>query len=162
MNVYERLFHVLNQAKVRYLVVGGVAVNLHGYPRFSADVDLLLFLEKDNLKVFGDTLRRLGYAERLPVPVEKLADRRQVKRWMKEKNLKAFSFVPPSDSPLHVDIIVSESLQFDTFAARSVVKKKDALRIPVVSIHDLIQMKKRAGRPQDKIDIEALQKLQNI
>lgn len=68
MNVYERLFHVLNQAKVRYLVVGGVAVNLHGYPRFSADVDLLLFLEKDNLKVFGDTLRRLGYAARLPVP----------------------------------------------------------------------------------------------
>lgn len=50
MKVFEKVFRELNRTKVKYLVVGGVAVNLYGYLRFTGDLDVLLLLEEKNLK----------------------------------------------------------------------------------------------------------------
>jgi hypothetical protein len=44
------LFAALGQAQARYLVVGGVAVVLHGHPRFTADLDLVVALDPDNVR----------------------------------------------------------------------------------------------------------------
>ena len=44
MNLFEKVFRELNKTRVKYLVVGGVAVNLYGYLRFTGDLDLLLLL----------------------------------------------------------------------------------------------------------------------
>ena len=49
MNIFEKVFRELNKTKVDYLVVGGVAVNLYGYVRFTGDLDLLVLL---NEKIF--------------------------------------------------------------------------------------------------------------
>jgi hypothetical protein len=57
----------LNDNQVRYLVVGGLAVVAHGYVRFTADVDLLLSVEPDNLRRAVDALSGLGYRARAPV-----------------------------------------------------------------------------------------------
>lgn len=48
MTVFEKVFRELNKTNVKYLVIGGVAVNLHGYVRFTGDLDLLLLLSKEN------------------------------------------------------------------------------------------------------------------
>lgn len=44
---YELVFRNLNKKKVRYVVIGGIAVNLHGIPRATADLDLMVDLEKE-------------------------------------------------------------------------------------------------------------------
>ena len=54
---FERLFSVLNRNKIRYLVVGGIAVNLYGIERATADIDLVVDLEDRNLKRFVSVIK---------------------------------------------------------------------------------------------------------
>ncbi len=95
MNIFEKIFKNLNTAKIKYLVVGGVAVNLHGYVRFTGDLDLLVLLEEKNLEKISKVMKKLGYSERLPVSVMSLKDEKQVNEWLEKKNMKAFTFNPP-------------------------------------------------------------------
>ena len=47
---YERIFRELANRNIKYLVIGGIAVNIHGYSRATGDLDIMLSLEKDNLE----------------------------------------------------------------------------------------------------------------
>lgn len=162
MNLFEKIFREFNVARIKYLVVGGVAVNLHGFVRFTGDLDILLLLEEKNLEKFDKVMSKLGYSERLPVSLMSLKDQKQVKSWLKEKNMLAFSFNPPKNNPLQIDIIIEESLKFDKIVKNKIIKKIDNVSIPVVSIDQLIKMKRRADRQQDITDLEALIQLKNL
>ncbi|MDP2642250.1 MAG: nucleotidyl transferase AbiEii/AbiGii toxin family protein [Candidatus Peregrinibacteria bacterium] len=162
MNVFEKVFKALNKAKVEYLVVGGVAVTLHGYARFTGDLDFVVFLERANLERMDKAVKKMGYTERLPISLVSLGDKKQVQKWVKEKNLKAFSYFPSNENPLQIDIIISESLKFEEIAKNKVLKKVGDLEIPVVSLKDLIKMKKKASRSQDLIDIEMLDNISKL
>lgn len=70
MNPYGRVFRALNEAKISYLVVGGVALNLLGYERFTGDLDILLALDRKNVQRMADCMRELGYQQRLPVSID--------------------------------------------------------------------------------------------
>ena len=162
MNLFEKVFKALNKARIKYLVVGGVAVNLHGYMRFTGDLDILLLLEEKNLEKMSKVMKKLNYLERLPVSIMELRDKKQVKKWLKEKGMKAYSFIPAKDNPLIIDIIMEESLKFDKIVKDKKLKKISGVSIPVVSIDELIKMKKKAGRPQDVMDLEALIQLKGL
>ncbi len=56
----EAIVHALNDAKVQYLIVGGLAVNAHGYERFTKDIDLVIGLEAENITRGLQTLLRIG------------------------------------------------------------------------------------------------------
>lgn len=159
MNVFQRIFQALNEHKVKYLVVGGVAVNLYGYLRFTGDLDILILLDEKNLQKIDAVMKKLGYTERLPVSVMELKNEKQVRQWLKEKNLKAFSFFPPNHMPLQIDILVEASLKFKSYASKKTSKHLGDIAIPVVSIEDLIKMKKKANRDKDRLDLEALLQL---
>lgn len=159
MNLFEEVFSALNQEKVKYLVVGGVAVNLHGFMRFTGDLDILLLLQDENLEKMDRVMKKLHYSERLPITIQSLSDVLKVKKWLKEKNMRAYSFFPPKNNPLQIDVIIEESLKFEDIVDRKIIKKISGVNIPLVSINDLIKMKKKASRPQDLIDLEALIKL---
>lgn len=162
MNIFEKVFKEFNKAGIKYLDVGGVAVSLHGYVRFTGDLDLLLLLDGKNLEKVDKVMHKLGYSERLPVSVMSLNDESQVKKWLKDKNIKAFSFVPPKDNPLQIDIVIEESLKFDKFFKDKINKRIENVTIPVASIDHLIKMKRKADRKQDMIDLEALIKLKKL
>ena len=66
----ERVLSALNTEGIRYLVVGGVAVVLHGHLRTTADLDLVIQLEPDNVRRAMRALTALGYAPRAPVQAE--------------------------------------------------------------------------------------------
>ena len=68
------IVEALNGAKVRYLVVGGLAVVAHGYLRFTNDVDLVIQLEPDNIRRTFEALSRLGYRPGVPITAEQFAD----------------------------------------------------------------------------------------
>ena len=162
MNLFENVFRRLNDAKIKYLVVGGVAVNLYGYVRFTGDLDLLVLLEEENLKKLDKLMKKMGYYERVPVAVLELRNHKKVKEWLRQKNLKAYSFTPPKNSLLQIDIIIEESLKFDNFYKKKVTKNIDGVKIPIVCLNDLIKMKKKANRDQDILDLRSLVQLKNL
>lgn len=162
MNLFEKIFRALNKAKVKYLVIGGVAVNLHGYLRFTGDLDLLILLNEKNLKKIDGVMKKLKYSERLPVSILTLSNQTQVKKWLKEKNMKAYTFNPPKNNPLQIDIVIEDSLKFEFYDRRKNIKKMGALQIPVVSIQDIIKMKKKAHRDKDMIDLKILNYLSEL
>ena len=159
MSFFESVFKKFYESDVNYLVVGGVAVNLHGYLRFTGDLDILVLIESKNLDKLDQAMKELGYTERLSISIKDLEDEAKVTRWMGEKNLKAFTFLPPSENPLQIDIVIEGSLNFLKLAKNKEIKEIGGVPIPIVSIDDLIIMKKHAGRDKDRLDVEALLEL---
>ena len=72
--LYERIFRELAQRKIRYLVIGGIAVNIHGYPRVTGDLDIMLSFERDNIKEFIALVKDLGFNPKIPARIEELSD----------------------------------------------------------------------------------------
>jgi hypothetical protein len=70
---------------VRYLIAGGLAVVAHAYLRFTADVDLILDLEPDNVTRAIKALEAIGYQPRVPVAFQDFADAAARDRWAREK-----------------------------------------------------------------------------
>lgn len=157
----ERVLAALNQAQVRYLVAGGVAVVLHGYLRTTADLDLVVQLEPDNTRRALRALASLGYSPRAPVPAEEFADAGIREHWIREKNLEVFSLWSTENPGLEVDLFVREPFDFDEVYESSKELPLETTTVRVVPRLVLIEMKKLAGRPRDLDDIRALEQLES-
>jgi hypothetical protein len=157
----EAIVQSLDAAKVRYLIVGGLAVTAHGYVRFTADVDLVLDPESAAMRRAIDALSGLGYAPRAPVEFGALADPQQRARWIREKGLTVFSVFSREHPATEIDLFVEIPFDFDQAYARA-VRFEVAPRVEAtfVSLTDLIEMKRKAGRAQDLLDVEALESLE--
>jgi predicted nucleotidyltransferase len=163
MNPYRALFQTLNVAKIRYLVVGGVAVNLHGHRRFTADVDILLALDPKNLQAMAEIMHEMGYTERLPVELQELGDEKKVKQFLEEKGMMAYTFLSGSRERIDVDILAPDSISFDSYDKNKVfLNIDDDINVPVISVSDLIAMKKNANRQKDVDDVAALLELKGL
>ncbi len=162
MASYQSLLGTFCEKKLQYLIVGGVAVNLHGYPRFTGDIDILLALNEENLKKMAAIMEELGYQQRLPVSIEELGDEKQVKEWIDEKGLLAYSFINPSEPEFSVDVIVGESLAFEKYYEHQMEIDVWDMKVPVISIDDLITMKSNSDREKDAQDVAALLELKGL
>ena len=159
---YERTFRELALRKIKYLVIGGIAVNIHGYSRATGDLDIMISFEIENLKEFIGLVNALGFIPKIPVKIKELADPEKVESWKKEKHLKVFSIYNPQNELEHIDIMIENYIDFDiAYSNREVVSAKGT-EISVISIDDLIELKKMAGRKRDELDIKALQKIKEI
>lgn len=154
--LYVDIFKTLNENKVRYLVVGGVAVNLHGIQRATADLDLIVALDSANLEKFVKAMNSLGYKPKVPVAAEDFCVPENRKKWMNEKGMKVFSFYNPKDPFALVDIFVYEPMPFEEMNRRKEKRAAFGVSIPIASIEDLIVLKKESGRPKDMYDLDAL------
>ncbi|OGW81245.1 MAG: hypothetical protein A2Z83_00895 [Omnitrophica bacterium GWA2_52_8] len=67
---YERIFKKLQKEKVRYLVAGGMAVNLYGVPRMTNDLDILIDPSDANIKRLKKAIKTLGYRPKIPVALD--------------------------------------------------------------------------------------------
>jgi predicted nucleotidyltransferase len=155
----EGVLQALNQAAVRYLVVGGVAVVLHGYLRTTADLDLVVQLERENLRRAMAALKQLGYRPRAPVPVEAFAEAEQRESWAQEKGLTVFSLWSPEHPALELDLFVTEPFDFEEVYGRALRVPLETTDATVISLEDLQAMKARVGRPRDLEDLKALDAL---
>ncbi|MEK6527980.1 MAG: DUF6036 family nucleotidyltransferase [Nitrospirota bacterium] len=156
---YEEIFRQLNKRHIDYVVVGGVALVLHGVVRLTADLDLMLHLGEKNLTKFVDFMNKTGYKPKLPVKSENLIDSGKRKSWFEEKNMKVFSFYHPKQAINLIDVFIHEPVSYEEVKRHSIKIKIGSLLIPVVSIDNLIKLKKISGRPQDLEDIKALNRL---
>jgi predicted nucleotidyltransferase len=155
----ERVLKALEDAAVGYIVVGGVAMVLHGHLRTTADLDLVIHLERENVVRAIDALKRLRYRPRAPVAIEELADQASREKWIREKGLTVFSLWSPENPALEVDVFVEEPFDFRVVRDRAVRVRLESTEVTVISLRDLIDLKRRAGRPRDLEDVEALESI---
>jgi hypothetical protein len=152
----DALATALESAGVRYLVAGGLAVNAHGYLRYTKDVDIVVELVPDNIARAFAALATLGYRASVPITGTQFADAVQRESWIRDKGMKVLQFWSDAHRETPVDVFVSEPFPFDDEYARALTKPLGAIPVRFVSIPTLIRMKEAAGRPQDRIDIDHL------
>ena len=156
----EALVKALNDADVKYLIVGGLAVVAHGYERFTNDVDLVIGLERENIIRGLRALKSAGWQTQIPVSPEEFAEPELRESWRTGKNLVALKLWSDVHWRTPIDVFVYEPFDFKKEFARAkweiIVGKIPA---PVVSYKTLLAMKKEAGRDKDLLDIEQLKKI---
>jgi hypothetical protein len=157
----EQVLTALASSGSRYLVVGGVAVVLHGYPRFTADLDLIVSLEPANVLSALGALESLGFRPRAPVHLMDFAEPSLRREWIETKGLTVFSLWSSQFPMTEVDIFVEEPFAFEEAFQRRFEADLGFGTVSVVSISDLIAMKRRAGRPKDLLDIVELERIGN-
>ncbi len=131
---------LLNRHRVRYVLAGGVAANLHGSVRATKDVDLLVPKDKSNTERLLKALGELPYGIARELEADEVFE-------------KPITIV--GDDP-RVDILtVAWNLTFDRAQRGKVVRRIAGVRVPYLGLSDLLRSK-RTGRAQDLADIEAL------
>ncbi len=156
----ETIVCALNAAKAQYLIVGGLAVNAHGYERFTRDVDLVIGLQRENILRVLRALQAIGYNMRIPVTPEQFADPALRDQWRREKNMVVLQLWSDAHRRTPIDIFVYEPFDFAKELARALRLPVFGSEIaPIVSYAALLKLKKAAGRSQDLTDIEKLRKL---
>jgi hypothetical protein len=129
-------------AKVEYAVVGGVAVNAHGYVRATNDLDIFIRPTEDNARAAFNALLALGVPLEGLTPSDLLND---------EENLR---FGPAED---HIDILPSiGEMPFDQVWRNRIETTVAGLSVPFISKSDLIENKRQVGRLRDLADAEEL------
>ena len=140
---FQEFIQSLNDNQVRYLVVGGYAVALHGHPRYTKDIDVWIEISPDNAKKMVKALDQFGFAS---------------------LGLKEDDFLVPDQiiqlgyPPSRIDVISTlEGVDFETCYAARVEVVIDGTLVNFIDLENLKKNKRAAGRPQDLADLEHLQ-----
>jgi hypothetical protein len=155
------VLQALNVAEVRYLTVGGVAVVLHGRLRATKDLDLVIQLEPTNLARALAALESSGYRPTIPVAMRDFAVPATRDAWRRERQMLVFRLWHPQIPLAHLDLFVYEPFDFAAAYAAAVHVPTNAVVVPVVPLDLLLDMKRAAGRPQDLLDVQALELLRD-
>jgi hypothetical protein len=160
MIIYEDVFKGFQKKNIEYIIVGGIAANLLGLVRATADLDIMIDVEEDNLVKMDAVLRYLGYKIKQPVDIKKL-NKISLAVLIKNKNLKALNYNKTGEFK-EIDIIVDSPVSFEQAKKKAKKIIVNGLKLPVISIDDLIKMKEKAGRAIDKFDVTELKKVRRF
>jgi len=153
MSFLTRVAAALDAAGVRYAIVGGYAVALHGAVRGTVDIDIILAWNVRTLRAAEQALEGLGLVSRLPIHADDVFRFRD--EYIRNRNLIAWNFYNPKDLAEQLDIVISTDLAGKK--VRSIRTADGPVR--VLARADLVAMKRASGRAQDLADVEALEKL---
>ena len=154
---FESIITELNEANVRYLIVGGLAVAAHGYGRVTFDVDLVLHLQTENVQKALKAFKSLGYKPSIPVNVTDFADAEKRQTWIDEKNMVVFQLYSEQHPETRIDLFVAEPFDFDREYEKALIEEfLPDQRIRFVRIETLIAKKELADREKDREDIRQL------
>jgi hypothetical protein len=161
MTQFDPIFAALQATGVRYVVVGGVAVNLHGYQRFTKDIDLVVELVPDQALKALEALQNLGYKPTVPVKLSDFADPIIREGWVRDKGMMVFQMYS-NQTRMSIDIFVQYPVDFEELWSHGTKIDLPETSLRIASIDHLVLMKRQAGRPQDLLDVEKLEKLKQI
>ena len=138
---FKEFIQCLNSNNVKYLLVGGWAVGLHGHPRATNDIDFLIFTDNANLENLEKAFSNFGAP---PVDIDYLREKGNVIRF--------------GVSPIQIDIInEADGIDIkDCYSRKEKIIVED-IEIPLISKIDLITNKKSTGRQADLADVEKLE-----
>jgi len=140
---FKEFIELLNAHQIKYLVVGGYAVTIHGYPRYTNDIDIWLQVDKTNAENIIETLKDFGFSS---------------------LNIKAEDFLEPDKviqlgfPPNRIDLLTSISgVEFKDCYPKRVFVEIDGLKIDFIDLDSLKINKKASGRHKDLNDLENLE-----
>ncbi len=144
------LFRTLAEHRVDYLVIGGVAAQVHGRRRTTKDLDVTPAPDPKNFERLAAALIALeahpaGLGESAPTPTA--------------EQLNVASIVPPlatQHGELHILNDVPGAADYAAMRTRALESELAGTAVQIVSVDDLVRMKRAAGRPSDLEDVEAL------
>lgn len=154
----KEIFASLQKHEVKYLLCGGVAVNLYGIPRTTADIDLLIDWNEKNIERFEAALNEHGYKNNLFFKLKTLLPANIRLQYYNEKNLVAYSYSSDLFQAITLDVLVQSNLDFEKCWERKETKYLAQVPVYLLCLDDLIAMKDFANREQDKADIINLKK----
>lgn len=141
---FKELLQLLNSKKIEYLVVGGYAVALYGYPRATGDMDIWVAISKINAHKIVEALKEFGFD---------VAELKEELFLEKENNIRMG--IPP----LRIEILTSiDGVEFTECYSNKEIVIIDDIEINFISLEDLKKNKKASGRYQDLADLENLEK----
>lgn len=139
---FKEFIQLLNAKKVEYLLVGGYAVILHGYPRFTGDIDFWINPAPKNAKRIIEVLDQFGFSS-LNLGIDDFTHPDQI--------------IQLGHEPYRIDLITSiEGVFFDECYTQKMVFHVDNIPIQTISKGMLKKNKKAAGRYKDLDDYEHL------
>ena len=140
---FKEFIRLLNDNNVRYLVVGGYAVALHGYPRYTKDIDIWIWLDEGNANRIIKVLEQFGFGS---------------------LKLEGQDFLVPNQiiqlgyPPARIDLITSlAGVSFEECYALRVLVPIDDIVVNFINLENLKKNKEASGRLQDLADLENLE-----
>ena len=139
---FKELLQLLNSKKIEYLVVGGYAVAIYGYPRATGDMDIWIAISPDNAEKTVEALKEFGF---------NIPELKKEIFLEKEKNIRM------GNPPLRVEILTSiDGVEFFECYKNKKIINIDDIKINFISRNDLKKNKKASGRYKDLDDLEHL------
>ena len=143
---FQDFIKALEQNKVKYVLVGGYSVILHGYSRTTGDLDIWVEKTKENFQLLTNAFHSFGMS---------MFDMTE-NNFLHNPNFDVFTFGRP---PVSIDIITQlKGCVFENVYQNSSIVEVDNLLVRLIHINDLLHAKKSANRPKDNDDIQHLQK----
>ena len=148
----KEMFRVLAEHHVEYIVVGGFAVQTHGFLRGTVDLDIIARPDLPNLSRLGEALVSIGARAYRTSAQVNVADPHVFRR---------ASLVPLMTDHGRLDVLNVASTSgvpsdYSVLRGRAIEVPVDGITLAIVGLDDLIRMKRAAGREQDRADIRAL------
>jgi len=135
---------LLNRNRVEYLVVGGWAVAVHGKPRYTKDVDILIRMEPENAKRMVLVLRDFGFGS-LDITEDDF--------------LTPGHIIQLGFEPNRIDLLTTiPAVNFDDAYKNKIVIELSSVQISFIGQADLVRNKEAAGREQDLLDVKFIKK----
>jgi hypothetical protein len=139
---FKEFFQSLNSSDVHYLVIGGYAVAFHGYPRYTKNLDIWIWIDKENAEKVVQAIKHFGF---------------------ESLGLSSSDFMEPEMviqlgyAPNRIDLVLTPpGVDFEICYANRIETNIDGVRIPFIDKENLIKNKRASGRLQDLADIENL------
>lgn len=145
-----KFWRSLNNHGVQYIMVGGFAVNMHGYSRATNDIDVWIKDDKINRKNFGKVLEQFGYRNL---------------SWQELQFVPGWTdfYIGPG---IMLDIMTImkgiEDISFEQALEQAKIAEIEKIPVPFLHINQLIQNKKAVNRPKDQIDVLELEKIKQL
>ena len=139
---FREFIESLNKHNVRYLLIGGYAVALHGHPRYTKDLDIWIWMEDTNAANLLNALKEFGFSS-ISLVVEDF--------------LKPDQIIQLGFPPNRIDLMTSpKGVDFNTCYASREEIEIDGLKVNLIDLNNLKINKKATGRHQDLADLENL------
>lgn len=139
---FKEFIELLLANDVSFMVVGGYAVAAHGHPRYTGDLDVWILVDRTNADKIVQTLGDFGFGA-LGLTSDDFLAEEQIIQLGRE--------------PVRIDLLTGlDGVSFRDCADRAVDVDIEGVRVPFISLEDLLTNKRASGRAQDLADVEAL------
>lgn len=155
MDVFDddllEFWSALNEAGVLYIMIGGVATNLHGFQRTTDDIDVWIKDTPENRTNLRKALKKYSQVDYYMLETIQI-----IPGWTN------FSLNNGFRLDLMIDVKGLEGFGFDECLKKASIAEIANIKIPFLHINHLIESKKAANRPKDQVDLIYLEKIKNI